>query len=86
MEFIDNLKSAPWDVTKVFDDSDEILDTWSTVYLDNVDKHLPLRKHRVRNNQKPKWLTPDIIDAMKTRDRYKSINNQVQYKIWATKF
>ena len=32
------------------------------------------------------WLlTPEIIDAMKTRDQYKAIGNNFQYKAWQNK-
>ena len=44
-----------------------------------------MRKHRVKRKQQPKWLTASIIDAFKTRDRFKSVNNEEQYKIWRNK-
>ena len=84
-KFIDDLKSTPWDIIKVFDDVNDIAETWSTLFCETVDKHLPLRQHRVKHKQQPKWLTADIIDAFKTRDRFKSLNNQAQYKIWRNK-
>ena len=59
--------------------------TWSTIFCDIVDKHLPLRKHHVKRKQQPKWLTEDIIDAFKIRDRFKSVNNEEQYKVWRNK-
>ena len=80
--FIDDLKSTPWDIIKVFDDANDIVDTWSDLFCDIVDKLLPLRQHRVKRKQQPKWLTADIIDAFTTRDRFKSLNNHEQCKIW----
>ena len=50
-----------------------------------VDSHLPVKQHRVKNKRQPKWLTPEILDAVKTRDQFKSINNDQQYKIWRNK-
>ena len=44
-----------------------------------------MKEHRVKNKQQPKWLTPEIMDAMKTRDRYKALNNDQQYKLWRNK-
>ena len=84
-KFINDLQSAPWDVIKIFDDVNDIVETWSTLFCDIVDKHLPLRKHRVKRKQQPKWLTADIIDAFKIRDRFKSVNNEEQYKVWRNK-
>ena len=84
-KFIDDLKSTPWDIIKVFDDVNDIVETWSNLFCEIVDKHLPLRQHRVKRKQQPKWLTADINDAFKTRDRFKSLNNQEQYKIWRNK-
>ena len=83
--FINELSSASWDVIKVFEDPDDILETWSTMFLDIVDIHLPVKEHRVKNKQQPKWLTPEIMNAMKTRDRYKSLNNDQEYKVWRNK-
>ena len=68
-----------------FDDVNDVVETWSSLFCDIVDKHLPLRQHRVKCKQQPKWLTADIIDSIKTRDRFKSLNNQEQYKIWRNK-
>ena len=63
----------PWDVIKIFDNTDEVLDVWSSMYLDIVNKHLPVKKHRVKNKHQQKWITPEIIEAIKIRDRYKSV-------------
>lgn len=83
--FINDLQSAPWDTIKIFEDINDTLETWSSMFLEIVDKHLPLKTLRVKYKQQPKWLTPDIIDAMKIRDRYKSLNDNMQYKFWRNK-
>ena len=84
-EFMEELKNTPWDVIKIFDNTDEVLDVWSSMYLDIVNKHLPVKKHRVKNKHQPKWITPEIIEAIKIRDRYKSLNDTNQYKNWRNK-
>ena len=33
----------------------------------------------------PNWLTPDIVDAIKTRDHFKAIGNNTEFKIWRNK-
>ena len=78
----------PWDVIKIFDDTNDIVHTvesWSSLFLDIIDKHLPLKQHRVQRKQQPKWLNGEIIDVLKIRDRYKSINDNERYKIWRNK-
>ena len=79
-EFINDLSSTPWDVIKIFDDTNDIVESWSSLFLDIIDKHLPLKQHRVKRKQQPKRLNGEIIEAIKTRDRYKSINDNEQYK------
>ena len=64
------------------DDTNEAAQTWSSQFLDIADKHLPLKQHRVKSQQQPKRLTGEIIDAIRTRERYKYINDNEQYKIW----
>ena len=80
--FYDDLKSTHWDIIKVYGDAIDIVDTWSDLFCNIVDKHLHLRQYRVKRKQQPKWLSADIIDAFKTRDRFKSLKNHKQYKIW----
>ena len=84
-DFSSELQDAPWDLIKVFEDTNDVVDTWSSLFLSIVDKYLPLKTHRVKYKQQPKWITPEIIDAMKTRDRYKALNNEAQCKIWHSK-
>ena len=84
-EFINDLQSAPWDIIKIFDDTNDTLDSWTSMFIEIVDKHLPLKTLRVKHKQQPKWLTPDIIEAIKTRDRYKSLNDDIHYRSWRNK-
>ena len=84
-EFISDLQSVPWDIIKLFEDTNDVVDTWSSMFLNIVDKHLPMKSQRVKHRQQPKWITPEIIEAIKTRDRHKSINNETQYRIWRNK-
>ena len=55
------------------------------MFLSIVEKHLPLKSHIIKYEQQPKWMSPEIIDAIKTRDKYKSLNNDNHYKIWRSK-
>ena len=83
--FISDLESIPWDVIKVFDNVDDALDAWYSLFTDVIDKHVPLKQHRVKNVNQPNWLTPEIIDSIKIRDRFKALGNNTHYKIWRNK-
>ena len=54
-------------------------------FLQVVDKNIPIKQHRVKHKTQPEWLTPDILDDMKTRDRHKSLGNDKEYKWWRNK-
>ena len=69
----------------MFDDTDDILEAWTDLFLQVVDKNIPVKQHRVKCKTQPEWLTPDILDAMKTRDRHKSLGNDIEYKWWRNK-
>ena len=38
-KFIEELQSVPWDTIKLFDDTDDILEAWSDLFLQVVDNH-----------------------------------------------
>lgn len=84
-KFNDDLKSVPWDVIKVFDNVDDALDTWYSLLSDVIDKHVPLKQHRVKRINQPVWLNSEIIESIKTRDRFKALGNTEQYRIWRNK-
>ena len=84
-KFINELQSAPWDAVHIFEHPDDILEAWTDLFLEIVDNNVPLKQHRVKHENQPKWLTPEILDAIKTRDRYKAMGNENDYKIWRNK-
>lgn len=83
--FLNDLSSVPWNIVRVFDDPNDMVDTWSNLFLEVVNRHVPLKQHRVKRENQPQWLTPEILDAIKTRDKFKSIGNDAQYRIWRNK-
>ena len=85
LKFVEDLQSVPWDTIKLFDDTDDILEAWLDLFLQVVDKHVPLKQHRVRHKNQPQWLSSEILDAMKCRDRHKSLGNHDEYKVWRNK-
>ena len=84
-KFINELQAVPWNLIKLFDDPDDILEAWTDLFLEVVDKNIPIKKHRVKRRTQPDWISADILDAMKTRDRHKSLSNDNEYKYWRNK-
>ena len=84
-KFIEDLQSVPWDTIKLFEDTDDIMDAWLDLFLQVVDNHVPIKQHRVKHKNQPEWMSPEILEAMKCRDRHKSIGNDDEYKIWRNK-
>ena len=84
-KFISDLQSVPWDLIKLFDDTNDILETWTDLFLEAMDKNVPIKQHRVKHKNQPQWITPDILDAIKSRDRHKSLGNDSEYKYWRNK-
>ena len=75
--FLHELNQVPWEVVENFDDVNKMLSVWNTMFLEIVNKHAPLKQHTVKKTRQPGWLTPEIIDIMKERDKCK-INDLIQ--------
>ena len=43
--FKNDLSSTPWNIVQIFDDVDDALDTWYSLFYEVVDKHISLRTH-----------------------------------------
>ena len=40
---INDLQAITWDLIKLFDDPDDILEAWTDQFLEVVDKHIPIK-------------------------------------------
>ena len=57
-----------------------MINVWNSLFLEILDKHAPEKNHRIKKKYQPDWLTPEILDAMKERDKYKINGNIEAYK------
>ena len=62
------LEKAPWDCTFLFDDINDIVDTWYKIFKAVVNKHLPLKQNRVKCRNQPKWFNVNILKEIRKRD------------------
>ena len=79
--FIKDLSEVPWEIIAAFDDVDDMVQTWNYLFLEIVNKHAPINQHIIKRKHQPEWLTPEILDLMKERDKYKINGKMDEYRI-----
>ena len=68
-KFIEELSEAPWDTAFVFEDTDDIVDSWYKIFNDVLGNHIPIKQKRVKRRAQPNWFTSDLIDDLRKRDK-----------------
>ena len=79
-KFIHDLYEVPWEIIEYFDDINEAVDVWNTLFLEVVNKHAPLKSYRIKRKYQPDWLTPEILDCIKERDKCKVNGKMDEYR------
>lgn len=74
--FVNDLHQIPWEVVDTFEDVNDMVQIWNSLFLEVVDKHAPVKHHRVKKYRQPDWLSPEILDAIKDRNKCK-VNGHV---------
>ena len=64
---------------------DDMLDLLYQLFIEVVDKHLPIKKRRVKRQSQPEWLRNEITEAMKIRDDFARSQKIVKWKWWKIK-
>ena len=67
--FVSDLIAAPWQVMDTFDDVNDRWHYWKTLFLEVVNKHIPLRKVRNKATTLP-WIDREIRLLMRTRNYF----------------
>ena len=62
-----------------------MVSVWNYLFLETLNKHAPMKSHRIKKKYQPDWLTPEILDAMKERNKYKLNGNIEMYKVLRNK-
>ena len=83
--FTNDLRQVPWEILESFDDVSECVQVWNLLFLEIVNKHAPLKQHRVRKEHQPEWLSPEIIDSIKERNKHKINGNRNSYIFFRNK-
>ena len=53
----------------VFEDPNDVVDTWYKIFNGIIDEHLPLKQKRVKHKVQPKWFNAKILKGIKARDK-----------------
>ena len=67
-EFQSNLRQAPWDTVFLFDDIDDILYNWESLFNSVIDPLCLWRVKRVTKANQVSWLNGLILRQLETRD------------------
>ena len=71
---------VPWEIIENFDTIDDVVLAWTSLFTEVLDKHAPIKSHRIKRKYQPEWLTSEILDLIKERNRYKLNGNMDAYR------
>ena len=84
-EFLTDLSAVNWNTLIESQDVNEVVSSFIDKFCSIIDKHVPMRQHRVKRAKQPDWLNAEILDAMKDRDKFKARNDEVNYRLYRNK-
>ena len=62
--FLNELSTVPWEIIENFEIVDDILSVWTLLFTEILDKHAPIKNHRIKRKYQPEWLTSEILDLI----------------------
>ena len=68
--FNNDVALAPWSIVDAFDDVEDKLHAFNSLFNDILDKHAPIKTFKIRGRPNP-CVTENIRELMKTRDRWR---------------
>ena len=68
--FNNDVALVPWFIVDAFDDVEDKLHAFNSLFNDILDKHVPIKMFKVRGQPNP-CVTANILELMKTRDRWR---------------
>lgn len=78
------LMQTPWDSVFIFDETDDVLDSWEKLFIDGLEQHCPWRTKRVAWVNQAPWITPAIIKQLQFRDALlKKFRRHRNPSVWA---
>ena len=84
MLFFQNLQQS-WSNINSYEDPSAAVQFFNDTFLSLLDKHAPLKKKRVKKCQQPGWMNKEILNSIKTRDKFHNEKDMNNYNIWRNK-
>ena len=81
-EFLDDLSNQPWFLIDIYDNPDDATELFLELFQSVLNKHAPQRKRRVKRLNQPRWMKPEILQAIIIRDHFHKNVDIMNYKIW----
>jgi exonuclease III len=78
--FLFDLSQVNFNDVYQYSNPENALEIWYQKFNFVLDKHAPLKTKRVKSQTLPRWLTPEIMSAMKERDACKKAGRHAEYK------
>ena len=66
--FVETLGSLPWETIFIFEDVEDMLSAWETLFNQALDAHCPWREKRVSREKQTPCMTKAIIERLRLRD------------------
>ena len=80
-----DLIQQSWSNINSYEDPSAAVQFFNDTFLSLLDKHAPLKKKRVKKCQQPGWMNQEILNSIKTRDKFHNEKDMNNYKIWRNK-
>ena len=61
------------------------MDRWSSIMVQHLNTHAPIKSKHVKSSRLPDWFSPDIKNMQKLRDKYKRLKQWSEYKTYRNK-
>ena len=78
--FLMDLHVTPFEIIYNFSDPNEALSYWIDLFLHVLNKHMPLKRKRVKHKTLSSWLNTDIKQATLFRDKLRKQKMFAEYK------
>jgi hypothetical protein len=63
-DFNSTLNEVNWDIPFIFEDLDDIVNSWETLFNDTVESHAPWRQNRFSRESQAPWMTKEMRSVL----------------------